>query len=415
MKLTLRQQLTQFAHLLQTGLFPVLEEQLGELGESAKRLVATLEMIPLARFVPSSRGWIGRPSKDRLAIARAFVAKVLYGFTTTRQMLEALQRDAQLRRICGWERPERVPHEATFSRAFDEFARMQLPQFVHEALIRETQSDRLIGHIARDSTAIEARERFPETPAQVAARRAARKAERKAERKAARKAARQAAQGAARPGGKKGPRGPNQRRKGGKPRRVPKGNTRLQRQRTMILSDMLADLPQQCDIGAKENSQGNREYWRGYKLHLDVADGQIPISAVLTSASVHDSQVAIPLATMSTQRVTYCYELMDSAYYAYHITEQSRSLGHVPIVDPPEKGPKSKSFLPPVTPSRELSWAQQERYQERTMIERINGRIKDEFGGRYIRVRGPAKVMAHLMFGVLALTVDQLLRLGRNS
>jgi hypothetical protein len=40
---------------------------------------------------------------------------------------------------------------------------------VHQALIRETQQDRLIGHIARDSTAIEARERFPETAAPAAA------------------------------------------------------------------------------------------------------------------------------------------------------------------------------------------------------------------------------------------------------
>ncbi|MCO5353884.1 MAG: hypothetical protein M9913_23920 [Bryobacteraceae bacterium] len=57
---------------------------------------------------------------------------------------------------------------------------------------------------------------------------------------------------------------------------------------------MLANLPSQCDIGAKRNSRGHDNHWRGYKLHLDVADGQIPISALLTSASVHDSQTAIP-------------------------------------------------------------------------------------------------------------------------
>ena len=45
------------------------------------------------------------------------------------------------------------------------------------------------------------------------------------------------------------------------------------------------------------------------------------------------------------------------------------------------------------------------------MVERVNARLKDEFGGRSIRVRGPAKVMAHLMFGVLALTADQILKL----
>ena len=63
-----------------------------------------------------------------------------------------------------------LPHESTFSRAFAEFATMELPQFVHEALIRETQKDRLIGHISRDSTAVEARERFPQTAASPAPR-----------------------------------------------------------------------------------------------------------------------------------------------------------------------------------------------------------------------------------------------------
>ena len=43
------------------------------------------------------------------------------------------------------------------------------------------------------------------------------------------------------------------------------------------------------------------------------------------------------------------------------------------------------------------------------MVERVNARLKDEFGGRTVRVRGHAKVMCHLMFGVLALTANQLL------
>jgi hypothetical protein len=51
------------------------------------------------------------------------------------------------------------------------------------------------------------------------------------------------------------------------------------------------------------------------------------------------------------------------------------------------------------------------RYNERSNVERVNGRLKDEFGGKNIRVRGHSKVMAHLIFGILALTADQLLRL----
>ena len=401
MKLTLRQQLTQFGHVLQSALFPALEEQLGELGEPAKRLIATLEMIPLARFIPSARGWIGRPSKDRLAIASAFVAKAVYGFGLTRQLLDALQRDAQLRRICGWETARQIPSEATFSRAFAEFAEMELGQFVHEALIRETQQDRLIGHIARDSTAIEARERFPESEAACLAepKKDSANATAVAPRKRGPK--------------QKGKRGAHKRHKGGKVKPALPEGTRLARQRSMSLAQMLEELPKDCSIGVKTSSKGYQQYWRGFKLHWDVADGQIPISAVLTGAKVHDSQVAIPLMTMSAQRVTYCYDLMDSAYDAGHILDHSRQTGHVPIVDPVQRHSNHDSFVPPQTPSRQLSWAEEERYKERTMVERVNARLKDEFGGRNIRVRGAAKVMAHLMFGVLALTVDQIMKLAR--
>ena len=58
-----------------------------------------------------------------------------------------------------------------------------------------------------------------------------------------------------------------------------------------------------------------------------------------------------------------------------------------------------------------MTWAEQDRFRERTTVERVYSRLKDEFGGRHVRVRGAAKVMAHLMFGLLALTVDQVLKL----
>lgn len=70
---------------------------------------------------------------------------------------------------------------------------------------------------------------------------------------------------------------------------------------------MLAEIPTARNIGAKRGSQGNTVHWRGYKLHLDVADGQIPTTAVLTSASVHVSQVPIPLMRLTSTRVAYLF------------------------------------------------------------------------------------------------------------
>jgi hypothetical protein len=146
-----------------------------------------------------------------------------------------------------------------------------------------------------------------------------------------------------------------------------------------------------------------------------VADGQIPISCILTSASLHDSQAAIPLARLTAQRVTTLYDLMDSAYDAQSIHEQIRGLGHIPIIDAhPRRDPIQKAELQAEEKRRKLlnlGFAEDVRYRERTTVERVNARLKDELGGRMIRVRGNAKVMCHLMFGIVALAADQILRL----
>jgi hypothetical protein len=166
MQSTPRERLQQFAHVLQQDLFGRLEEHVGPLSDRARLVVAVLSAVPLGRCLPPSRGWVGRPAKDRFSLAAAFIAKAVYGIETTRRTIAQLRRDRQLRCICGWSSASRIPHEATFSRAFDEFSRSELPQHLHQAVIRHTQQGRLIGHIARDATAIEAREKFPEPPAQ---------------------------------------------------------------------------------------------------------------------------------------------------------------------------------------------------------------------------------------------------------
>ncbi len=52
-----------------------------------------------------------------------------------------------------------MPSEATFSRAFAEFAQGDLPDKMHAALIERSLGGRIVGVIARDATEIEARER----------------------------------------------------------------------------------------------------------------------------------------------------------------------------------------------------------------------------------------------------------------
>ena len=123
--------------------------------------------------------------------------------------------------------------------------------------------------------------------------------------------------------------------------------------------------------------------------------GRLPI---LSSASLHDSQAAIPLIQMSSARAKILYDLADCAYDAEEIKAVSKKMGHIPVIDPnPRRGGTVE--LPP---------ARKIRYRERSTVERVNSDLKDNYGARHVRVKGHWKVLCHLMFGVIAITVKQL-------
>ena len=144
-------------------------------------------------------------------------------------------------------------------------------------------------------------------------------------------------------------------------------------------------------ISRRRNAKGHTISWIGYKLHLDIADGDIPISAILTAASLHDSQVAIPLATMTAKRVTNLYDLMDSAYDAPEIKAKSLALGHVPIIEAhPRSVPGGKQAIAVEARGRQAAGyalAEDVRYNQRSAAERVNGGLKDDFGGRYVTAK----------------------------
>lgn len=356
--------LTTLFHGLQRQLFPALTEELGELSGVDKEFCEVISLTQLSQFTADYE-WCGNgcPPHSRVWLAHAFIAKQVYQFPTDTALVEALRSRPMLRGLCGWEDPSDVPHGSTFSRAFHTFADDELPTRIHENMVKVHAGNKLVGHVSRDSTAIKVPEKpqpKPEPPPKVP--------------------------------GKRG------RRKKGEaaPPVVPK---RLDLQPARTLAENLADLPTCCNVSSKRNSKGHQESWIGYKLHLDTIDGDIPVSAILTSASLHDSQVAIPLGQMTHQRVTSLYDLMDGAYDSAQIRAFSRRLGHVPIISPNQRSGKNVVPLDP---------AQTQRYKERSASERVNSLLKQRYGGRSVRVRGASKVMCHLMFGLLALTAKAL-------
>jgi hypothetical protein len=360
---------------LQGELITLVEQDYTGLTPKLEQIIRAFEFTQIELAVYRDRGYaqgrgVGQPESDRCALACAFLAKAVLDLKTTRALMDRLQADSKLRRLCGFDLRFALPSEATFSRAFEEFATSELIQRVHARMIEDTLGGQLIGHISRDSTAIEARESI------------------------AKKKDNAGEVAKALPKKKRG------RPQKGEVRPPPEPSV-LERQRGQTLEQMLFELDTACATGTKKNAQGYKVSWKGYKLHLDTACCGVPISAVLTGANVHDSRVALPLMHISAQRVDACYELMDAAYCSTVIREEIRSAGRVPLIDHnPRKGEKQE-FAP----------HEAQRYKTRSGAERCNARLKDEFGARHVQVRGHAKVMCHLMLGVVALCADQFTRL----
>lgn len=305
----------------------------------------------------------GRPAYEDEPFLRAFLAKSFFRIPTNDDLRKRLIADSNLKQICGF---TEVPSAATFSRRLAFLSKGALLVRMLNELGADFHKDRIVGHISRDSTAIAAREA---------------------------------------PSNRKRDVVQKPKRKRGRPRkgeiRPGKKPSRIERQVRMKPGQAIAELNASCAWGCKTNSQGNVMSWKGYKLHLDVTDLGIPVTAVVTGANVHDSQVAIPLEKWTERKIDFLYSVMDSAYDAAAIANYIREKGRVPLIDPNKRrGAERTTFTP----------AEKERFKVRTTVERANSHLKDWLLPAQLFVRGSAKVSFILMCGVLALAALKILQ-----
>ena len=408
---SLSTKISSFWSRVNTTLFPAMEEAEVEMTPKLYKFVALLDFLQIELFIPPHSPYqVGTKPHDRRCLARAFVAKAFYNATDTKAFRDRLLHDKDLRKVCGWPFQGNVPSESTFSRAFAWFADLGLTDLVLEAHVQVWFGETIIRDVSTDSTAIEAREKpvtrtkaaqevvaavtiTPEVtvPAPVDPSSDTPMTEIVLTEAVLMKKAQ------AKKRGKKAAKQPSLQNMS-----TPVEQSRLARQIDQVPEIALLELPTACDVGCKTDSKGNKNYWIGYKFHVRVAEGNVPLMAVTTAASVHDSQVTIPMMKISDRRVTSLYELEDRAYDAYWIRQAAELAGHVPIIDYVKRRGQERA--------RELEPDRAEHYKGRTVVERFNARLKDEFGGEMLRVRGNRKVHAHLMFGLLVIFADQVLR-----
>lgn len=308
------------------------------------------------------RSRVGRPRYDDLAILRALLAKTLYQIDRNNVLRQRLLSDSNLRKICGF---TKIPSEATFSRRLEMFSRIHLPETALARLVREYHEGTLVRVIARDSTAIKGREKARNKKNHVV----------------------------------------REKKKRGRPRkgevRIPAEPKRVAQQLKQSPNKSLSQLEKECGWGCKKNSQGKVQYTKGFKLHLDVTDQGIPISACVTGANVHDSQVAIVLEKMTERRVTHLYTMADSAYDFPEHRRYISGKGRVPVIDVNNRRRKDK---------RELGPLEKEQYKARTVVERANSHLKDNLLPKAIYVKGYRKVNFVLQLGVLCLATLKILQ-----
>ena len=119
----------------------------------------------------------------------------------------------------------------------------------------------------------------------------------------------------------------------------------------------------------------------GYKLHIDAVSILAAFHSVASPRPrCMTSQVAIPLATLTAARVTNLYDLMDSAYDAPEIRAHSESLGHVAIIDAnPRSASRKLERKTAARAQRAVGHVYAEQLRASATVERVNGRLKDEF------------------------------------
>jgi len=292
----------------------------------------------------------GRNGYALASILGIMLLKLLYQQRTMKQTLLLLHENGNLKDVLAI---TEVPSEATVSRLSREVEQIVPPSSLHGRVVQAYAKslDRLaVGHLSIDSTIVEAREKPVRTRVPKA----------KPPKKRGRKA--------------KGSLDEQQHRE---------RQAQQEQERIAYLQESfetsLGKLELRCSVTAKQNSKGKKQWFIGYKAHLATDDHGVPMSFAVTGASVHDSQVAVPLMKNTRETADFLYALLDKGYISPVINDYVGMIGRKAIID--RRAYKGVVADP-------LDQASQQRYGARTTVERTNSELKDGYLPDVIYKRG---------------------------
>ena len=286
----------------------------------------------------------GRPGYDPKILWRCYVAYYVLGLPSVSDLIRTLYDNPYVAGACGIHSPSQVPSQPTFSRFGAKLAKPTFAWAVKNVMRELTR--RLYAampnfgkSVAIDSTDIKAWSN----------------------------------------GNKKG-----KKRKDSKIRQKPK---------VRKVSDP--------DAGwvVKTNTEGNRKFVWGYKVHI-LADtaSELPMMVDITAGNVHDVTRAAPLlaqARYTSSKFHPDYVVCDAGYSSDTLRRAiKRQYRAEPIIDPNPMHLKAVS--------RDIKTPEWKRiYNCRTAIERLNGRLKAFRRLDSVRVRGRWKVTVHVLLSII--------------
>jgi hypothetical protein len=351
--------------IYQQEIFPELKQHFGYLTNKHEKLLQMLDLIDINAIYPNYiwEAKCGRPPEHRHRFVVAFLAKSLWNIAQTNTLIEYLKVDRVLRSICGFdERNFLLPSESTFSRAFADISKSQVGEKLLQYMIKTHCSETLHEHVSIDGSAIVVAEKA--SPAKKIF----------------------------------------VKTKSGKKKRVVenKNKNSAKIQLTQDTATIINNLSTVCDYGTKKDSKGYKYTWKGYKLHVAVNDYNIPVVAIVTSASVNDTLVAITLIRNVEDRIDNLYYLMDAGYDATAIRAEITNHGKVGLIDFNQRGNKEddRVFMP----------HEKERYGNRAFSESLFSHLKMHHLPSYILYRGIEKVKTVLNFALAVIASLQIIK-----
>jgi transposase len=311
-------------------------------------LEAIFKALPDQELLAKLRGpkRRGRPGYEPKTLWRAYVVYYALGIESVSALIRLLHNNPYIAHVCGINWPEEIPSQPTFSRFGTRLTKKAFGLAVKNIMCQLTRRlyERLPDFgksVAIDSTDIKAWSN----------------------------------------GSKRG--------------RQRTSTTKRQRSKVGKVSDP--------DGGwcVKANSEGNRKFVWGYKVHL-LCDAryELPMGAEISSGNVHDLRKATALLTQvrrTHSKFHPQYVICDAGYSSDKLRRViKRQYRAQPIIDP---HPTHKKAVAKVEKFPEWKAI----YNSRTAIERLNGRLKAFYKLNAVRVRGRMKVRVHALLSVIML------------